>query len=61
MVTDPSHLFNAASLNYAISHSDFAASYIWMTVRKVLERMWKETVEPWLRVCCRIFFWRDWE
>ena len=36
MVTDLSYLFNAASLNYAISHSDCTASYIWMRVRKVL-------------------------
>ena len=55
MVTDPSYLFNAASLNYAISHSDFTASYIRMTVRKVLKRMWKEAVDPWLRLLCPNF------
>jgi hypothetical protein len=37
MVTDPSYLLNVASLNYAISHSDFTALYNWMTVHKVLK------------------------
>ena len=55
MVTDPSYLLNAVSLNYAISHSYFTASYNWMTVHKVLERMWKEAVESWLKVLCRNF------
>jgi hypothetical protein len=50
MVTDPSYLFNVTSLNYAISHSDFTASYSLVTVHKVLERMWKEAVEPWFKV-----------
>jgi RNase P/RNase MRP subunit POP5 len=55
MVTDPSYLLKAASLNYAISHSDFTEFYNWMTVHKVLGRMWKEEVEPWLKVLCRNF------
>ena len=56
MVIDPSYLFNAASLNDTISHSDFTASCNWVTVHTVLESLWKESVEPWLKVVCRIFF-----
>jgi hypothetical protein len=55
MVTDHSYLFKTTSLNDTINHSDFTASYNWMTVHKVLERMWKESVEPWLKLLCRIF------
>jgi len=55
MVTDPSYLLNAASLNYVISHSDFTEFYNWMTVHKVLGRMWKEAVEPWLKILYRNF------
>jgi len=55
VVTDPSYLLNAASPNYAISHSDFTASYNWMTTHKALEMMWKEAVDTWPKVLCRNF------
>jgi hypothetical protein len=46
MVTDPSYLCNTVSFNEAFSDSEYKASYNWMTGNKVLERMWKEAVDP---------------